>query len=410
MRTDSSSRQAKANAGALLWQSKFRIGLAPLVAIVEMALAGSRAPTPLAGAIAAAVLGYMTLAGASALRVRQTKRAGPKLIVTLVFADIAFVLSIAAFIMTPAHYGRALFYWALVIVVADFYFGSFAAWVALGGILASFIWLGAIGLSRGAVLDVPLEAWTVGVFTAVALVYIGLYGGSRRRLERLAWLFERVEEGDFTETYDVQGDRRPDSITMVGRAYNRVHARLATMVLTDAMSGCLNRRGMEREIERELERAARYKHEVALLAVDVDKFKLINDTFGHLAGDNVIREMGEILRGLVRGGDVASRLGGDEFVLLLPETNTTVAFKMAMRIRDAVAAHKFEAVNRKVPITVSVGMVADRVPDSAIAHDLLSRADEALYAAKDAGRNRVSVWSPNLRSLAVARAREKVLA
>ena len=103
-------------------------------------------------------------------------------------------------------------------------------------------------------------------------------------------------------------------------------------------------------------------------------------------------------------GDVVARTGGDEFTLLLPDTNAAGAFRLASRIREEVATRRFDGISGKIPVTVSIGIVAVRAVEENIIHDLHSRADEALYAAKDAGRNQVSVWTPNLRAIAVTRA------
>jgi diguanylate cyclase (GGDEF)-like protein len=192
---------------------------------------------------------------------------------------------------------------------------------------------------------------------------------------------------------------------MVGRAYNRVRSQLSSLVLTDALSGCLNRRGLEQHLGQEVSRAARNGSELALIALDVDHFKNINDSFGHLAGDSVIHEVGELLRGAARVGDVVARTGGDEFTLLLPDTNAAGAFRLATRIREEVAGRRFDGISGKIPVTVSIGLVAVRAVEENIIHDLHSRADEALYAAKDAGRNQVSIWTPNLRAIAVTRAK-----
>jgi diguanylate cyclase (GGDEF)-like protein len=196
-------------------------------------------------------------------------------------------------------------------------------------------------------------------------------------------------------------------VTMVGRAYNRVRSQLANLVLTDPLSGCLNRRGLEQQLKRELARAARTGKDVALLALDVDYFKDINDSWGHQAGDTVIQEVGALLRSIARGGDCVARTGGDEFTLLLPETSAAGAFRLATRVREAVSLHRFPGV-AKLAVSVSIGLVADRVHDENILHDLHSRADEALYAAKDAGRDRVSIWTPSLRALAVTRATQQI--
>jgi diguanylate cyclase (GGDEF)-like protein len=205
-------------------------------------------------------------------------------------------------------------------------------------------------------------------------------------------MFERMEEGDFSLTYDVHGDSRPDNVTLVGRAYNRMRAQLATIVSTDPLSGCLNRRGFEQQLARDVRRAARSNGEIALIAVDLDHFKLVNDSYGHLAGDIVIEEAGALLRQTARGGDVVGRIGGEEFVILAPETGLEGATHVAERVVEAFREHRFRGVGGKRPVTVSVGVVADRPRDEHAASDLRARADEALYVAKRAGRDRMVVW------------------
>jgi diguanylate cyclase (GGDEF)-like protein len=179
----------------------------------------------------------------------------------------------------------------------------------------------------------------------------------------------------------------------VGRAYNQMRTQLSSIVLTDPLSGCLNRRGFEQELAREAARASRSGAEVALIAVDVDFFKAINDTYGHLAGDAVIREVGQLLRETARSSDVVARIGGEEYVMLLPGAGTAGAFHVATRIVEAFRRRSFVGVQGKQQVTASVGVVADKVRDTHMAEALKARADEALYAAKRAGRNRVVMWT-----------------
>jgi diguanylate cyclase (GGDEF)-like protein len=222
----------------------------------------------------------------------------------------------------------------------------------------------------------------------------------RRRLRTIVMLFERAEEGDFSQAYDEAADVRPDAITRVGRAYNRVRSQLASMVLTDPLTGCLNRRGFDQALAREVARSARAGSDLALLALDLDHFKLINDTYGHIAGDEVLRAAGALLIQAGRAGDVVARTGGEEFAVLLPDTSAAGAFQFASRLCEIVRAHTFAAPEPgadPIRVTTSIGVVAGAPQlDGDFAALFSARADIALYAAKRSGRDRVRAWSTHL--------------
>ncbi len=397
----------QANGEILLWQSRIRLGFALLLASVGVALLASDNVSSISSSSVAAVVAYVLVTVLLTMLVRRTGEATQGVVLAVVAADILFVFAITGVATPPAYYGRSLILGFAILHLSEFYFGRKIAWGALAAIV-----LGYLGMIRevtgpGRALGWSQELWSLTVFVLAASSFIIHYGSFKDRLHRISTLFERAQEGDFSEEFDVAGESRPDGVTMVGRAYNRVRAQLANLVLTDPLSGCLNRRGLEQQLKRELARAARTGKDVALLALDVDYFKDINDSWGHQAGDTVIQEVGELLRSIARGGDCVARTGGDEFTLLLPETSAAGAFRLATRVREAVSLHRFQGVS-KLAVSVSIGLVADRVHDENILHDLHSRADEALYAAKDAGRDRVSIWTPNLRALAVTRASQQV--
>jgi diguanylate cyclase (GGDEF)-like protein len=355
----------------------------------------------------AAVIAYVLVTVLLTMLVRRTGEAQQGVVLAIVAADILFVFAITGVATPPEYYDRSLLFGFAILHLSEFYFGRKIAWGALAAFVAGYIGLIWNVTGEGRPLGWPQELSSLAVFTLAASSFIVYYGSFKERLHRISTLFERAQEGDFSEEYDLANEKRPDGVTMVGRAYNRVRAQLANLVLTDPLSGCLNRRGLEQQLKRELARAARTGKDVALLALDVDYFKDINDSWGHLAGDAVIQEVGELLRSVARGGDCVARTGGDEFTLLLPETSAAGAFRLATRVREAVSLHRFQGVP-KLAVSVSIGLVADRVHDENILHDLHSRADEALYAAKDGGRDRVSIWTPNLRALAVTRASQQI--
>jgi diguanylate cyclase (GGDEF)-like protein len=174
-------------------------------------------------------------------------------------------------------------------------------------------------------------------------------------------------------------------------------ARLLRSGFTDVLTGWHNRRYLQVRLLEELARARRDRCHVVCLMLDVDHFKRINDSWGHLAGDAVLRELANRIDAEVRASDVAARYGGEEFVVLLPDTNPAAAERLAERIRRAIAAAAFDLPGgNSVAVTVSIGIAAV-CPDAGInnlktAGDaLLARADVALYRAKAAGRDQVMV-------------------
>ncbi|HEX8718983.1 MAG TPA: GGDEF domain-containing protein [Gemmatimonadaceae bacterium] len=400
----------QSNADVLRWQSTIRLGAALLASGVEIALSMLEHTAPLPIAAIVIVVLYLAFTGWVRQRVRPNGEASNWLVGATVFSDIVALFGITYLVVPPAHYGRALLLGYAILHLSFSLRKPALSWSALCLMTAGYLAIVAEAMkhSLDSTLTWPQECWSLGLFVVTAAAFVAHDGTFKRRLARIAALFQRAEGGDFSEMYDLEADARPDCITQVGRAYNRVRMQLANLVLTDPLSGCHNRRGLEQQLARELSRAARNGSEIALIALDVDRFKTINDTFGHLAGDAVVQEMGELLRGVARAADVVSRTGGDEFTMLLPDTSAAGAFRVATRIKEEVARREFQGIAGKIPVTVSIGLVTDRVADENIAQDLHSRADEALYAAKDGGRNRVSIWTDNLRVIAVRRAGQQL--
>lgn len=167
--------------------------------------------------------------------------------------------------------------------------------------------------------------------------------------------------------------------------------RAQSEALLDSLTGLKNRRGLERAVE-DLMRDAPGLLGSALLLADIDHFKVVNDTYGHVLGDKVIRAVAHVLRSTIKGRDVAARLGGEEFAVLLPQTSLTGAAAVAEQIRGTVAQGRIcrpddnESIGQ---VTLSVGVAIGRPGDTLEA--LLERADAAMYDAKRAGRNRVSL-------------------
>ena len=171
---------------------------------------------------------------------------------------------------------------------------------------------------------------------------------------------------------------------------------LSEISARDSLTGLYNRWYVMEKIDSEMNRSVRHGSPVSLIMMDIDHFKRVNDSFGHSAGDRVLRSVGQVLRDSCRVYDVPGRYGGEEFCIVLPETkvgNTTV---VAERIRERLEASRFDVGDDSVVVTASIGIAgiesveAEGNLSPAI---LIDRADQALYSAKHHGRNRVEMWN-----------------
>lgn len=154
----------------------------------------------------------------------------------------------------------------------------------------------------------------------------------------------------------------------------------------DELTGLLNRRALDSELNRELERSFRYGSIFSVAIIDIDHFKSINDTYGHIVGDKVLASLAKILRSRSRKVDIVARYGGEEFCIVYPDTSAEQAFEAVEKARETVANHKFMLKGNRIPVTFSAGVTQAATDDTV--EELLSRADKALYIAKESGRNR----------------------
>jgi diguanylate cyclase (GGDEF)-like protein len=167
----------------------------------------------------------------------------------------------------------------------------------------------------------------------------------------------------------------------------KYHEEIYRMTIVDGLTQIHNKRYLFEQLEKELIRARRYERELSLLMFDIDFFKRINDQFGHLAGDHVLRELARVVQDRIRRDETFARYGGEEFVLLLPETPLAGGVSLAENLLSRVANHSFVFQGERIPVTISIG--AARLADDRAASELIQRADEKLYEAKRGGRNRV---------------------
>lgn len=406
-----SPRSEQANADVLLWQTGYRLALALLGSVVAITLfsAGvirlsSVAETTIGRDAADWILAvvsfvYVMLVVAIRYQVKRTSRAGRTVSSLMIVADLAIVFWLVFLLAEPHDYQRALLISLFSLQLSLVYFGRASTMLVLLAIAASYMLLVEIAIRHGGDVTRGHALISLAIFGVGASLVIVVQSNLHRRLATLVGIFERAEDGDFTLEYDVSADARPDALTVVGRAYNQMRTQLASIVLNDPLSGCFNRRGFEQQFRRELSRAARAHTDLALVSIDLDHFKAINDNFGHLVGDRVIAETGEVLRANARAEDLVARTGGEEFIILAPNTSIAGAHLLALRIVEAFRRRSFGEPDGKVTVTVSIGVVADSVANEDIAEDLRARADEALYAAKRTGRNRVVLWSHGLDAL-----------
>ncbi|MDP2226811.1 MAG: sensor domain-containing diguanylate cyclase, partial [Moraxellaceae bacterium] len=175
-------------------------------------------------------------------------------------------------------------------------------------------------------------------------------------------------------------------LTRVSRELSVANVHLRTLSFIDSLTGLANRRALDARLEEEVARSVRHDGPLAVMLIDIDHFKSYNDTFGHLQGDQVLAQFGELLKQDLRQSDLVARYGGEEFVVLLPETTAEGALMLAERYRERIENAAFAGCS----LTASIG-VASWHPRHEHAEDLLRSADGALYAAKHAGRNCVQV-------------------
>ena len=203
----------------------------------------------------------------------------------------------------------------------------------------------------------------------------------------------------FTDDRDLRVaelESRLASIESANADLLRQNNALSEISARDSLTGLYNRWYVMEKIDSEMNRSVRHGSPVSLIMLDIDHFKKVNDSFGHSAGDRVLRSVGQVLRDSCRIYDVPGRYGGEEFCVILPETkvgNTTV---VAERIRERLAASRFEVGADSVVVTASMGIAGvDAIEgEGAVSPStLIDRADLALYSAKHLGRNRVELWN-----------------
>ncbi|MBN2204538.1 MAG: diguanylate cyclase [Thermoleophilia bacterium] len=241
--------------------------------------------------------------------------------------------------------------------------------------------------------SILISLWPGLVLAAIVATFLSIAFG--RSLSGLTRAVDAMAFGDLSTRVTPRGE---DEFADLGHAFNAMAQRveeaqetLWRAAVRDSLTGLLNHREFYRRLEEEVARADREGQEVAVLMIDLDDFKSVNDTYGHLRGDSVLREMARALESCVREQDVLARYAGDEFAVVLTATGERAARAVAERIRGCAAAiGAGSELPADVAVTASIG-VAARVPGVEPLADLMERADQALYRAKAGGRDRVVV-------------------
>jgi diguanylate cyclase (GGDEF)-like protein len=247
------------------------------------------------------------------------------------------------------------------------------------------VYLGDIASHKGKVL--PFKCENISSVLCMPLIYEG------RILGVVASVSKRKNAFTFHQNYydmwilDV-------FITLsrmsLANAFN--HEKLARISKTDGLTGLFNHRHLQERLEEELKRVSRSRAPLSLILTDIDHFKKVNDSYGHPAGDAVLKGVSRIIRDRIRETDIAARYGGEEFALILTNTDSVGARKFADELRQAIQKNPFIVDGKSIPVTISLG-ISSLPPVAQSKEEVIEKADQALYFAKKNGRNRAVLWS-----------------
>jgi diguanylate cyclase (GGDEF)-like protein len=305
--------------------------------------------------------------------------------------DIAALAGFVYLTSAPQQFHRILLLGFLSIQLGVFYFGRVQGTLAAVLTIAAYL-LVALGVTAFVPGPRPATvaiAFNVTLFAMISAVLIYTFGSFRERMDALRMYCKVVERGEVATLPQLGAERWPDELTLLARSFQAMHARLAEQIGSDPLTGCMNRRSLEARLRSDLRQARRRGSTVAVVGVDLDHFKEINDSRGHPVGDIVLQQLAGIMKVTARDTDSVARFGGDEFVIILPDTGWQGALTFAERLRRCVDEYSFGPPDAPVSTTISVGVALGRGTDATSADALLKEADAALYKAKTAGRNRV---------------------
>jgi diguanylate cyclase (GGDEF)-like protein len=414
------ARQAKAIRDWPIWAlPRWLIVFVITVVAADLAAIGVAASAAVYSRQDLALFGL--LLGCTVAAVEMARKAGER--GGLLIKDVQGVWELPVAILLPPFY-------ALIAPIAQ---TALTQWRVRHGLLHRRVFTGAaVGLSYGAASVtfhslsglVPRNpggtlshgtAWTALVLLSAlvkwalnkAIIITAVKGANRSLNIRTAYFGGEALYNDAAEiciavlvTFGVAGDpllalAALPVVTLLQRSLS--HVQLVSESRTDSKTGLLNAMTWERESAVEVTRAVRTQSPLAIAMVDIDKFKAVNDTYGHLAGDQVLKEIANTLSTMLRDYDLAGRFGGEEFSLLLPQTRAVDAFRIAERVRASIAGLSIIAPGatggERVQVTVSIGVAALDSGSKRELSELVAAADAALYRAKAGGRDQVQMIS-----------------
>ncbi|MEX1169751.1 MAG: diguanylate cyclase [Chloroflexota bacterium] len=267
---------------------------------------------------------------------------------------------------------------------------ALAALVTAGALLA---WMPGVVPSWAGTVERLAAVAIAGAVVGAALSAVVLFIVVRLRLGRLVRAAERIADGDYTIAVSARGGGLD---TRLARVINRLAESLADThdrATIDRLTGVYNRQALLSELFVEVERASRYDRPLCVAFVDIDHFKVVNDSFGHESGDLVLRGVAQILSGNLRASDLIGRYGGEEFMLILTETNVEEGSALAEKLRTLVERERFSVPgNPELFVTISIGIVGG-IGQQLHMETLVRDADAAMYSAKSLGRNQTYIFA-----------------
>lgn len=293
---------------------------------------------------------------------------------------------------SDSHYPMAFVSMPILLLLA-FRCGSFET--MLGLLLMSLIAISMTfsGYGPFAFDDINTSLMVLQAFIAVNVITSMIISNlvNQQKLTEKALISENLKRAQSEARFEALWHSLEDQVEQRTKELEDAKNSAEQLARTDPLTGLNNRRAFNKDFDAVQKVAKRYNHRLALLVLDVDSFKIVNDSHGHNAGDQVVKAVADTILETARESDLSARFGGDEFVVALPETDLEEAKKFSERLRHNIALKSFEVEGRNIRFTVSIGLTISNPGENASIGQIFSRADKALYKAKNDGRNQVAV-------------------